>query len=122
MNPWSRRQVFAQEEGAPFNSTLGFDIWPVCLSADQGCLNLLMQAWLSVNSLIRNHTKAQLNLLSGLSSGYQETDQINLTKLDRPLCESRRIWANRQDQIHWDNCHRIEEVILFNGSYGIVWD
>ena len=76
--------MFAQEEGAPFNSTLGFDIWPVCLRADQGCLNLLMQAWLSVNSLIRNHTKAQLNLLSGLSSGYQETDQINLTKPDRP--------------------------------------
>ena len=80
-----------KEEGTPFNSTLGYDTWPVCLSADQDCLNLSMQAWLSVNSLNRNHTKAQLHLLSGLSSGYPETDQINLTKPDRPLYESRHI-------------------------------
>ena len=83
-----RLPIHKKEEGTSFNSTLGFDTWPVCLSADQGCLNLSMQAWLSVNSLNRNHTKAQLHLLSGLSSGYQETDQITLTKPDRPLCEN----------------------------------
>ena len=87
---------------------MGFDTWPVYKGADRSCLNLSVQAWLSVNSLNRYHTKAQLHLLSGLSFGYQETDQINLTKLDRPLCESRPIWANQQDQIHWDNCRRLK--------------
>ena len=101
---------------------MGFDTWSVCLGADHSCLNLSVQTWLSVNSLNRNHTKAQLHLRSGLSFGYQETDQINLTKLGRSLCESRPIWADRQDQIHWDNCWRIEGVILLNGSYGIVQD
>ena len=90
-----RLPIHKKEEGTSFNSTSGFDTWPVCLSADQGCLNLSMQAWLSVNSLNRNHTKAQLHLLSGLSSGYQETDQITLTKPDRPLYESRHIRASR---------------------------
>ena len=97
-----------KEQGTPFNSTLHFDTWPVCLGADHSCLNLSVQTWLSINSLNRNHSKAQLHLLSGLSFGYQETDQINLTKPDRPLCDSRPIWANWQDQIHWDNCHGIE--------------
>ena len=81
-----------------------------------------MQAWLSVNSLNRNHTKAQLHLLSGLNFEYQETDQYNLTKPDRPLCESRHIRAKRHDQIFWNNCRGIEGVILLNGSHGIVWD
>ena len=76
--------IHKKGEGIPFNSTLGFNTWPVCLGADHGYLNLSMQAWLSVNSLNRNHTKAQLHLLSGLRIGYQETDQINLTKPDRP--------------------------------------
>ena len=109
--------IHKKEQGTSFNSTLGFDTWPVCLGADHSYLNLSVQAWLSVNSLNRNHAKAQLHLCSRLSFGYQETDQINLTKVDRPLCESRPIWANRQDQIHWDNCRRIEGVILLNGSY-----
>ena len=100
--------IHKKEEGIPFNSTFGFDAWPVCLGADQGCLKLSMQAWLSVNSLNRNHTKAQLHLLSGLSFVYQETDLNNLIKPDRPLCESRCIWDNWQDQIHWDNCRRTE--------------
>ena len=65
-----------KEEETPFNSTLGFDTWPVCLGDGQGCLNLPTQAWLSVNSLNRNHTKVQLHLLSGLSFGYQETNKI----------------------------------------------
>ena len=86
--------IHKKEEGTPFKSTLGFDTWPVCKGADHSCLNLSVQAWLSENSFNRYHTKAQLHLLSGLSFGYQETDQINLTKLDRPLCESRPIWAN----------------------------
>ena len=85
--------IYIKEEGTPFNITLGFDTCPVFPGADQGCHNLSMQAWLSVNSLNRNHTKTQLHLLSGLSFVYQETDQNNLTKPDRPLCESRRIRA-----------------------------
>ena len=103
-----RVPIHKKEEGTRFNSTLGFDTQPVCLSADQGNLNLSTQAWLSVNSLNRNHTKAQLHLLSGLSFGYQETDQNNLTKPGRPSYDSRHIWANQQGQIHWDNCRRLK--------------
>ena len=55
--------IHQKEEGTPFNSTLGYDTWPICLGADQGCLNLSMQAWLSVNSLNRIYAKAQLYLL-----------------------------------------------------------
>ena len=76
--------IHKKEEGTPFHSTLGFNTWLICLGANQGYLNLSMQAWHYVNSLNRNHTKAQLYLLSGLRFGYQETDQINLTKPDRP--------------------------------------
>ena len=36
--------IHKKEEGIPFNSTFGFDAWPVCLGADQGCLKLSMQA------------------------------------------------------------------------------
>ena len=75
--------IHKKEQETPFNSTLGFDTWPFCLGAGQGCLNLSVQAWLSVNSLNRNHIKVQLHLLSGLSFGYQETNQDNLTKPDR---------------------------------------
>ena len=60
-----------KEQGTAFNSTLRFDTWPVCLGADHSCLNLSVQTWLSINSLNRNHSKAQLQLLSGLSFGYQ---------------------------------------------------
>ena len=83
--------------------TLGLFAWVLTRALD-----LSMLAWLSVNSLNRNHTKAQLHLLSWLSFVYQETDLNILIKPDRPLCESRCIWANRQDQIHWDNCHGTE--------------
>ena len=65
-----------EEEETPLNSTLGFDTWPICLGVGQGCFNLLTQAWLSVNSLNRNHTKVQLHLLSGLIFGYQETNKL----------------------------------------------
>ena len=71
-----RLPIHKKEEGTSFNSTLGFDTWPVCLGVGQGCFNLPTQAWLSVNSLNRNHTKVQLHLLSGLSFGYQETNKI----------------------------------------------
>ena len=102
--------IHKKEQGTSFNSTLGFDTWPVCLGADQGCLNLSMQAWLSVNSLNRNHTMAQQYLLSGLSFGYRETNQNNLPHQIDPS-ENRPIWANRQDQIHWDNSRGTEGVI-----------
>lgn len=65
-----------EEEETPLNSTLGFDTWPICLGVGQGCFNLSTQAWLSVNSLNRNHTKVQLHLLSGLIFAYQETNKL----------------------------------------------
>ena len=36
-----RFPIHKMEEGIPFNSTLGFDTWPVCLGADQANLSML---------------------------------------------------------------------------------
>ena len=79
-----------------------------------------MQAWLSTNSLNHNYTSVQLHLLSGLSFAYNNLEPSNDTKSDRPLCEHRKLWTEKQDCIPWDNCCRTEGVILINGSYGIV--
>ena len=77
-----------------------------------------MPAWLSTNSLNGNYTKVQLHL-SSLSFAYNDSEPNNDTKSDRPLCEHRKQWTEKQDRIQRDNCHGTKAVILINGSYGI---
>ena len=95
---------------------------PICVGPATGCVKLSMQAWLSTNSLNHNYTSVQLHLLAGLSFAYNDLEPSNDTKSDRPFCEHRKLWTEKQDCIPWDNCRGTEGVILINVSYGIVWD
>ena len=83
----------------PFSVTYGYESWPICVGPDTGCLKLPMQAWLFTNSLNHNYTKVQLHLLSGLSFAYDDSEPNNNTKSDRPLCEHRKLWTEKQDRI-----------------------
>ena len=35
-----------------------------------------------------------------------------MTANERPLCEHRKLWTEKQDRIQWDNCRGTEGVIL----------